>query len=151
MYRIIEINKKGDAETQSIYPYEKLEEARAEYETKLGSAMKTNDAGFCVILDDILAIIISEKYGEDEITPRLVDVKTTSEGEFVPNVAKYDTVELVKANYHSKLGSAMKNKDTVRSIVLRGFNGKGESIIYGQYTNPEPTPEPTPEPEEQGE
>ena len=150
MYRLIGINKKNDTDSQSIYEYETLEEARAEYETKLGASMKTNDAGFYVILDDIGAIIISEKFGEEDITPRLVDIQTLPD-EVKANVAKYDTAELVKANYHSKLGSAMKKPDEVRFIVLRGFNGKGESIIYGTHTNPVPQPENEEVPEEEPE
>lgn len=149
MYRLIGINKKNDTDSQSIYEYETLEEVRAEYETKLGASMKTNDAGFYVILDDIASIIISEKFGETEITPRLIDIKTEADGSVTANAAKYDTAELVKANYHSKLGSAMKKLDEVRFIVLRGFNGKGESIIYGTHTNPVPQPEPEPTPSEE--
>ena len=70
---------------------------------------------------------------EYELSPRLIDVRVTDSE--VGNIAKYDTVFDVIANYHTKLGSAKKNAD-VKAMMLRGIDGKGNQVEYTYWVRP---------------
>ena len=146
MYRLLEITKQNDKETQGIYPFEDFTAMEAEYETKLGAWMKNEDvqAELLIMLDGSLNTMGIGKVGNDELSPRLIEVKTTDIE--VVDVAKYDTTYLVSANFHSKLGAAMKN-EAVTVEVLKGIDGNGNEVEHRSWIRPVEEPEPTPEPE----
>ena len=130
MYRLYEVTKKADKETQRILDFPTSVGARGEYETNLSNAIKATDeeAHFLMILDQVGNIVCKKFVGDGEITPRLIDVKSDAEGEH-PNMAKYDTLKDVEANFHMKYGSALKKTD-VLAIMLRGIDQKGNSLEY---------------------
>lgn len=150
MYRLLEINKTNDKESQSIYPFDDLTAMEAEYETKLGAWMKNESvqAELLVMLDGSLNTIEVGRVGEAELSPRLIEVKTTDTEEVT--VSKYDSNYLVSANFHSKLGSAMKN-EAVTVEILKGIDGNGAELEHRSWIRPVEAPEPTPEPEEETE
>ena len=128
MYRIIEAVKQDGKETQSWYSFETEAEARVEYETKLGANMKTDiySASLLALVDNVGNVICNKKIGEDALSPRLMEVKATSKEE--TSLTKYDTDNLVEANFHSKWGAAIKNS-SVQSEMLLGFDGEGNAIV----------------------
>lgn len=147
MFRLIEITKQSETEAQAIYPYEDYTTAKGEFETKLGANMKSDafTAYTLMILDNTGKALDTAHEGES-LSPRLIEVKVTDEE--VPNISKYDTVELVEANFHSKWGSAIKN-DAVRAIMLRGIDGFGGEVCYTYWIRPvEVDTTTTPEPED---
>jgi hypothetical protein len=147
MYRLLEINKTDDKESQSIYPFDDFTAMEAEYETKLGAWMKNESvqAELLVMLDGSLNTIEVGRVGEAELSPRLIEVKTTETEEVT--VSKYDSNYLVSANFHSKLGAAMKN-EVVTVEILKGVDGNGAELEHRSWIRPV---EPTPEPEEETE
>lgn len=153
-YRLFQVLKDKDGkETQSIYPvndvYHNEDEAVSEYEIRLGNAMKSDNtdlANYLMVMNDVGQPIrqsyIAKTYpvtrldanGKEftenvqyEITPRLIDIKATKDGAEVANMAKYDTVNDVIANYHLKLGRAMQNNDVI-AIVLYGIDTHGGGL-----------------------
>lgn len=137
-YRLFYVQKDKDGkETQGIYPgadtvYQTEDEAVAEYEVKLGNAMKsdnTNLATYLMVMDDT-GNAIRQYYlasGETEIQPRLIDIKASVKNGEKANMAKYDTVNDVHSNYHLKLGRAMQAADCL-AIVLYGIDTHGSAL-----------------------
>lgn len=144
MYRLLEINKANDKESQSIYPFDDFTVMVAEYETKLGAWMKNESvqAELLVMLDGSLNTIEVGRVGEAELSPRLIEVKTTETEE--ATVSKYDSNYLVSANFHSKLGSAMKNNAVIVEI-LKGVDGNGVELEHRSWIRPVKESEPAPE------
>lgn len=164
MFRLIEITRISDAESQATLDFESEVEASGELHSKLGSAMKTEtyQAELLLLLNNIGEIVESGSHfktyeveeeietdgGETETTtteveyelsPRLIEIKVTDRE--VANVSKYNTTFDVTANYHSKLGSAKKNS-AVKAEMLRGIDGKGNQVEYTYWVRPiEITPE----------
>lgn len=130
--------------------YQNEDEAVSEYEVRLGNVMKSDNtdlATYLMVMNDVGQPIrqsyIAKTYpitrldanGKEitenvqyEITPRLIDIKATKDGEEAANMAKYDTVNDVIANYHLKLGRAMQSKDVI-AIVLYGIDSFGGNVI----------------------
>ena len=145
MYRLLEINKTNDKESQSIYPFDDFTDMEAEFETKLGAWMKNESvqAELLIMLDGSLNTIEAGRVGEDELSPRLIEVKTTETEDVT--VSKYDSNYLISANFHSKLGAAMKN-EAVTVEILKGVDGNGAELEHRSWIRPVEEPEPTPEP-----
>lgn len=146
MYRLIELVIQNNKEAQAIYPYDTYEEAKGEFETKVGADMMSNAySAFTLMVLDNIGVVLDVKHVGEELAPRLIEVKVTDEEE--PNISKYDTTQLVEANFHSKWGSAIKN-DTVKAEMLRGIDGFGGEVCYTYWVRPIEQEEPAPEPEE---
>lgn len=169
---------KDGKETQAIYPivdkkpvpYDNKDDAIADYEVRLGQALASdneNQATYLLILGTVGEAVkqsyTAKTYTETktdaegkeievtvpyEISPRLIDIKVTSDGE-APNMAKYDTVQDVHSNFHLKLGRAMQKDSGAISIALYGIDTHGGNIEQTHWvrTIEAPAPEPTPEPE----
>lgn len=145
MFRLIQIvkNTSDEKEVQSTYEYEDGIEAKGEYETKLGNAMKSDlyTAVLMILLDNEGDIVDQCKVGDHVFQPRLFEVKVTNEE--VATLAKYDTVAEVSANFHSKWGAAIKNNNVIAEM-LRGFDGNGGTIEFTYWVRPlNVTPEQT--------
>lgn len=164
MFRLIEITRIADTESQAILDFESEVEASGELHSKLGAAMKaeTYQAELLILLDNIGEIVESGSHfktyeveeevetegGETEtitteveyvLSPRLIEVKVTDSE--AANMSKYNSTFDVTANYHSKLGSAKKNL-AVKAEMLRGIDGKGNQVEYTYWVRPiEITPE----------
>ena len=155
MFRLIQVvkNTSDEKEVQSTYEYEDGIEAKGEYETKLGNAMKSDlySAVLMILLDNEGDIVDKCKYdkpvdptpseeGEEpqedvkySFQPRLFEVKVADEE--VATLAKYESVAEVSANFHSKLGAAIKNSK-VKAEMLRGFDGNGGTIEFTYWVRP---------------
>ena len=164
MFRLIEITRISDTESQAILDFESEIEASGELHSKLGAAMKaeTYQAELLLLLNNIGEIVESGSHfktyeveeeietdgGETEtitteveyeLSPRLIEIKVTDSE--AANMSKYNTTFDVTANYHTKLGAAKKNAD-VRAEMLRGIDGKGNQVEYTYWVRPiEITPE----------
>ena len=137
MFRLIQIvkNTSDEKEVQSTYEYEDEIEAKGEYETKLGNAMKSSlySAVLMILLNNEGDIVDQCKVGDHEFQPRLFEVKVTDEE--VANLAKYESVAEVSANFHSKWGAAIKNNN-VKAEMLRGFDENGGTIEFTYWVRP---------------
>lgn len=137
MFRLIEIvrNVSDEKETQSTYEYESAIDAKGDYETKLGADMKSDlySDVLLILLDNEGDVIDQAFVGQTPFQPRLYEVKVTNEE--VANMSKYDNDNLVIANFHSKWGSAIKNRN-VKAEMLRGFNGSGSTLAFTYWVRP---------------
>jgi len=166
-YRLFEVVKKSDKETQRIYPTdlktssESLTEVAAQFEKGLGNAMKATDeqAHSFLILDNTGEIAHDDNgnsyiafVGDGTLEPRLWEVKEYFDedtqawvNEAIPH--HYETDKLVEANYHIFLGNAMLNTN-VKAEMLRSIDEKG--MTAGKYCywvridEKPPVTEPTP-------
>ena len=62
-------------------------------------------------------------------------------------VYAYDDKDLAVANFHSKMGGAMKNANYASELLVV-LSETGETIKREYWVRPVPTPEPEPTPEE---
>lgn len=134
MYRLIEIVKQGETESTAIYPFEDYTSAKGEFETRVGADMRSNAySAFTLMVIDGIGKVLDVKHEGDGLAPRLLEVKVTDVEE--PNMSKYDSTYLVEVNFHSKLGSAIKNSE-VRAEMLRGIDEFGGEIVYEYWVRP---------------
>ena len=127
MYRLLEMTYDGIKETQAIREYKTQNTLEGNFEEKYGTNMENNSDALLIGLDDIGNALYTGKTGSHEFQPRLFDAKTTNKE--VANLAKYDTVDICHARFHKKKGEAI-NDDASKQIVLRGFDGNGETLDY---------------------
>lgn len=146
MYRLIELVMQNNKEAQAIYPFDTYEEAKGEFETKVGADMKSQAyTGFMLMILDNTGKVLDNKHSGDVFSPRLIEVKVTDEE--TPDITPYDSTLLVEANFHSKWGAAIKN-DKVKAEMLRGIDGFGGEVCYTYWVRPveiESKPESKPE------
>ena len=135
MFKLIEVVKQNDKESQAWYPFESATEAKGEYESKLGANMKSDayQASLLILIDNEGDVIDNCKVGEDALSPRLIEVKVTNAE--TTDISKYETPKLVEANFHSKWGAAIKNQN-VRAETLLGINGDGSTIAFTYWVRP---------------
>lgn len=133
MFRLVEIVKAAldGKESQAYYEFNSEVDCKGEYEFKLGQAMKSDAySTFCYFSinneGDILDKFSYLSNPDDNILPRLFEIKFTegnnSEGD--ANISKYETLREAQGNFHSKLGSAIKN-NSVNKEILCIINEKG--------------------------
>lgn len=135
MYRLIELIKQDEKESQAIYPFNTYTEAKGEYESKAGANMKSDAySTFTLMVLDNEGHVCDVKHEGEELTPRLIEVKTTDTEE--NDIMKYATTELVEANFHSKWGSAIKNT-SVSAEMLRGIDGLGGEVCSTYWVREE--------------
>lgn len=138
MYRIISLVRtvEDSKESQSIYEYASETEAKGNYELKLGQNSKSDlyDAFTILLLDNVGNVLDSAHKGE-ELTPRLINVNVAEDGTEKANISKYDTTDLVEANFHEKLGSTILNT-TDKAVMYRGIDGNGAQVCYEYWVRP---------------
>lgn len=106
----------------------------AEYETKLGQAMKAEayKGELLIAFDHTGKILAQGSTFKDNVafSPRLVWVQSTAQGESDPDQSKKADTNTLIADYHIKKGSAMKNND-IKGILLLGIDNT--SIVINDY------------------
>jgi len=145
MYRFyrITVDEQG-TEHPSLDEYEDVNVAEGNFEFQKGLAMENHSFAFLMLLDNTGAI--HKDYiatvGEGIITPRLFEVKTTTE-----ETAKsylHETAYDVSADFYKRIGGA-KQDVNVRAEMLRGVDENGNLLEYEYWVRPIEIPEPTPE------
>lgn len=124
-----------DKETVALYTNFDTETAiLAEFETKLGQAMKAEayKAELLIAFDHTGRILAQGSDFKEEVTfsPRLIWVESTANGEGEPNQGRKADAKTLVADYHIKKGSAMKNA-TIKGILLLGIDNT--SVIINDY------------------
>lgn len=121
-----------DKEQVALYNnYETETDLLADYETKLGQAMKAEayKGEVLIAFDHTGKILASGSTFKEEVpfSPRLVWIQSTAQGESDPNQSKKTDMNELVADYHIKKGSSMKNKD-IFAILLLGIDGTGVAV-----------------------
>ena len=143
MYRLLEIVY-SDKESAAIYDgYNNETELMADYETKLGQDMKSDafKAALLVAFDstgNIYADAYTNKDAEVVLSPRLVWVQTTEQGE-TADQSKRASITDLEAEQHIKKGAAMRTNSGINSILLIGIPGTGVGKVefWARPTEPQ--------------
>lgn len=133
MYRLLEITYTNDRENVAIYPTEgqtpfaDITALTAEFDTKMGAAMKADAyKAECLVAFDNTGRIYEQGciIKEDGITlsPRLVWVTADANGETANQKACADATE-VKADMYTKRGAAKKNESVLAILNLGIVDG----------------------------
>lgn len=106
----------------------------AEFETKLGQAMKASSykGELLIAFEHTGRILKQESVFKEDVTfsKRLVKVQSTAEGESEPEQNKKTDLNTLLADYHIAKGSAMKNPD-VKGLLLMCIDNT--SIVINDY------------------
>lgn len=136
MYRFYRITVDGQGvEHPSLDEYEDVNIAEGNFEFQKGLAMENHTFAFLMLLDNTGAIHKGyiATVGEGTITPRLFEVKTTTE-----ETAKsylHETAYDVSADFYKRIGGAKQNAD-VRAEMLRGVDEHGNLLEYEYWVRP---------------
>lgn len=121
-----------DKESVALYTnFTTEDDILAEYETKLGQAMKAEayKGELLIAFEHTGKILAQGSTFKDEVTfsPRLVWVQSTAQGESTPDQSKKADTNTLIADYHIKKGSAMKNSD-IKGLLLLGIDNTNIAI-----------------------
>ena len=137
MYRFYRITVDGEGvEHPSLDEYEDVNVAEGNFEFQKGLAMENHSFAFLMLLDNTGAIHKGSyiaTVGEGTITPRLFEVKTTTE-----ETAKsylHETAYDVSADFYKRIGGAKQNVN-VRAEMLRGVDENGNLLEYEYWVRP---------------
>lgn len=136
MYRFYKITKNPDGtDHPSLDEYEDVNIAEGNFEFQKGLAMEEGYFAFLMLLDNTGAIHKGyiATVGEGTITPRLFEVKTTTE-----ETAKsytHETAYDVSADFYKRIGGA-KQDVNVRAEMLRGVDEHGNLLEYEYWVRP---------------
>lgn len=140
MYRFYKITVDGQGvEHPSLDEYEDVNIAEGNFEFQKGLAMENHTFAFLMLLDNTGAIHNGGNHsyiatvGEGTITPRLFEVKTTTE-----ETAKsylHETAYDVSADFYKRIGGAKQNVN-VRAEMLRGVDEHGGLLEYEYWVRP---------------
>ena len=144
-YKIIEVIKTSERESQSIYENDDLNAALATLHYDFGTAVKldTTVAVYVLAIDSNDGFVVAKQYWQkDDDTLVSTDtafrnrVFTTNDFE-ADNLAPYDTERLAIGNYHTKIARAMNLAECNKAITIR-IDGAGNAVDSDMFVrNPE--------------
>lgn len=135
-YKLIEVLKTSEKETQSIYDKEDLDNALIEMHDDFGKNVKLNTTvGTC-------AVLINNTTGErvdglswgEPIRDRVYTHNNYAED----NIAAYESEQLAVGNYHTKYAAQRNNKECTHAVTIR-LDGKGMYKDFDCYDKAQPT------------
>ena len=129
-YKLIEISKTEEKESQSIYDKDNLNDAINTMHNDFGVAVKqaaTTGAYAVVIDNETGAKVGSAQWGE-----AVKDRVYTHNNKDSDDIAYYETEQLAIGNYHTKLASQRNNEQITHAITVR-LNSLGEFKDFDVY------------------
>ena len=157
MYRHIYVIKTSDSdkEAQSIYTFNDETSAIADMHNRYGIALKNDNlqATFSLVIDDkgveverLSASIPDPNNSREryEILPR-VYWRTIKAGVEEFNMAKYDTKQLAKGNFHTRYAACLNDPDCTE-VTVACINGDGVNLelkVWERESNEESSPDET--------
>jgi len=133
MYRLIELTKQNNEESQAVEAYETLEEAKDAFDAKVEEATSSGIySGFTFIVIDKLGNVQNSKHDGEDLMPSLVEIKTTDHD--IVNITRYPTEEEVFTAFSIAQNNARKETD-LKAECLFGLNNIGVQVIYTYWVN----------------
>lgn len=133
MYRLIELTKQNNEESQAIEAYETLEEAKDAFDAKVEEATSSGIySGFTFIVINELGNVQNSKHDGEDLMPSLVEIKTTDHD--IVNITRYSTEEEVFTAFNTAQNNARKEAD-LKAECLFGLNNVGIQVIHTYWVN----------------
>jgi hypothetical protein len=152
-YKLIEVIKTSEKETQSIYDFDTIEDATARMHNDFGVALKQEGtlATYCVIVDNDTAMcagictyprILSDHNAMGESTDMYaIRQRVYTHNDFAEdNISACDTEQLAVGNFHTKIATALdkaKKAECDHAIIVR-LSKTGEWVDNYCYYKPTP-------------
>lgn len=138
MHILYEATYTNGKESVALYHnYDNEKALRADFETKLGAAIKADayKAELLIAFDHTGKIIAQGSDFKDDsmdyvFSPRLVWVESTASGESNPDQSKKDSRRKLDGDYHTKKGAVL-SSETITGCLLLGIDGN--AIAYNDY------------------
>lgn len=140
LYKLVEVVKTAEKETQSIYPVETLDEAIIRMHNDFGGALKleTTTGCYCIVINNETGNREANAQWGDGVKERVYTHNDYADD----NLAAYDTNKTAIGNYHTKLSAQRSHEGCNFAITIRlGTTGEiAESDVWTKAVTPvEPT------------
>ena len=137
-FKLIEITKTSEKESQSIYDKGTLDEAIIAMHNNFGIAVKQDATigAYAVVIDNETGARVDGVQWGDFVKDRVYTHNNATED----NISAYDTEKLAIGNYNTKLASQRSNSNITHAITIR-LDGKGNFADVDVYPAIEPQPE----------
>lgn len=133
MYRLIELTKQNNEESQAIEAYETLEEAKSAFDLKVKEATSSGIySGFAFIVINSAGSIQNLKHDGDTLMPSLVEIRTTDHD--ITTITRYVEEKEIFTAFNTVQDDAKKD-ESVKAEVLFGLDSVGFQIIHIYWVN----------------
>lgn len=135
LFKLIEVRKTSEKETQSIYDKASLDEAIIDMHNDFGVAVKQEDTlgAYCVIIDNTTGAQAKVLHWGEGIKDRVY----THNDYANDNISAYDSEQLAIGNFHTKVASQRSHADCKHAITVR-LGSTGNYADYDVYGVAEP-------------
>ena len=129
-YKLIEVFKTTEKETQSLYDKEDLFEAVNKLHNDFGVQEKldANIGGVCVLINNETGEKVESLAFGEEVKNRVYTHNNFADD----NIAAYDTERLAEGNYHTKLASQRGNAECTFALTIQ-IDGVGNYMNCNVY------------------
>lgn len=130
-YKLIEVFKTTEKESQSLYDQEDMFVAVNKLHNDFGAQEKldTNIGGMCMLINNETGEKV-ESLAFGEPVKNRVYTHNNFEND---NIAAYDTERLAEGNYHTKFASQRSNENCTLALTIQ-IDGKGDFKNFDLYT-----------------
>jgi hypothetical protein len=129
-YKLIEIYKTEEKETQSLYDCENLSDAIIKLHNDFGAheKLETNIGGTCVLINNETGEKIDALHFDEPVKDRVY----THNNYASDNVSSYDSERLAEGNFHTKFASQRSNSECTFALTIQ-LDGKGNFKNFDAY------------------
>ena len=122
-FKLIEVSKTAEKESQSIYDKNTLEEAVNTMHNDFGVAVKQESTigAYAVVIDNNTGAKADRAQWGEPVKDRVYTHNDATED----NISPYDSEQLAIGNYHTKLASQRSNPNITHAVTIR-LDGKGD-------------------------
>lgn len=130
-YKLIEVFKTAEKESQSLYDQEDMFAAVNKLHNDFGAQEKldTNIGGMCMLINNETGEKVESLAFGEEVKNRVY----THNNFDADNIAAYDTERLAEGNYHTKFASQRSNENCTFALTIQ-IDGKGDFKNFDLYT-----------------
>lgn len=132
-YKLIEVSKTAEKESQSIYDKETLDEAVVAMHNDFGVAVKqdTTIGAYAVVINNTTGEKVDKLQYGDMIKDRVYTHNNYADD----NISAYDSAQLAIGNYHTKLAAQRSNPQCELAITVR-LDGLGNFADSDKWEKP---------------
>lgn len=132
-YKLIEVSKTEEKETQSIYDKAALADAVNTMHNDFGVAVKQDAiiGAYAVVVDNGTGARVDGAHWGVFLKDRVYTHNDATDD----NISAYDSEKLAIGNYHTKLAAQRNNANVNHAVTVR-LDGKGAFADFDSYTKP---------------